>query len=127
MSKKTVQKILIVEDEIVLARALELKLKNEGFEVELAGNGEEGFKKITKPKAKYDLILIDLIMPKMSGFEVLEKLKKTKNLSIIVTSNLSQKEDLKKALDLGAKDYIIKSNTSLSEIVAKVKKFLKVK
>ncbi|MSU75091.1 MAG: response regulator [Candidatus Magasanikbacteria bacterium] len=118
------KKILIVEDERPVARALELKLHHSGFDVKVAYDGEEALKIATDED--FDLILLDLILPKMNGFEILETLKKKgKKANVIVTSNLGQEEDEKKARDLGAKGYFVKSNTSLSELVQHVQEAIK--
>ena len=110
------KKILIVEDEKPLANALELKLTHSGFEVKVTYDGIDALETIKKDH--YDLILLDLVMPNMDGFSVLSKLRESKNnTKVIVTSNLSQSEDIEKATDLGALDYFVKSDTSLSKIV----------
>ncbi len=116
-------KILIIEDEKAIAKALELKLKKAGFDAKSVSNGKEGIDMLKEEK--YDLILLDLVMPIMDGFATLEELKKMKiETPVIILSNLSQEGDEKKALELGAKDFFIKSNTSLSFIVDKVKQFI---
>ena len=116
-------KILVAEDEKPMAKALELKLTSVGFEVEVAFDGEEAIKKIKDNK--YDLILLDLVMPKVDGFDVLKEIQNLKlSTPVIVSSNLSQEEDRKKAKDLGAKDYFVKSDTTLNELVEKVKQNL---
>lgn len=123
MSFSRPKKILIVEDERVLSRALELKFSNLGFKVRLAFDGAEALDFIKKDK--FDIILLDLIMPNVSGFDVLLKLKQEKNkIPIVVTSNLGQENDLKKACDLGALKYFVKSNVGIVEIVNYVKDFL---
>jgi DNA-binding response OmpR family regulator len=117
------KKILIIEDEPMLGDLLYAVLKEEGFEVEKATTGEEGIKKI---KEFYpDLILLDILLPFISGYDVLSFLKKEEKFSsipVIVLSNLGQDEEIKKSLALGAKEHIIKSNFTLEEIVEKVKK-----
>ncbi|MEI6494943.1 MAG: response regulator [bacterium] len=119
----TGKKILVVEDEKPIAHALELKLTHEGYEVVVAGNGEEAMK-LTEEQ-KFDLIILDLIMPKMTGFEMLEELKKKRNTTpVVVTSNLGQEEDLLRAKDLGAKSYFIKSDTPLADLVHNIKQYL---
>lgn len=113
------KKILIAEDEKALARALELKLTSAGFIISVAHDGEEALAKILAEK--FDLVLLDLVMPKKDGFSVLENLKAKGNTTpVIVSSNLSQEEDFQKAKSLGAVDYFIKSDTPLSEIVNKI-------
>jgi DNA-binding response OmpR family regulator len=115
MKEAKKQKILILEDEKPLAHALELKLTHEGFEVTTTDNGETGIALIMKEK--FDLILTDLILETV-------KSKKMK-VPIIVMTNLNQEEDKKKAYDLGAANFFVKSNSPLSEIVEGVKKEIK--
>jgi DNA-binding response OmpR family regulator len=120
---KKLKKILIVDDEKPIANALSIKLQKEGYTVEVVSNGKDAISKIEG--GNFNLVFLDLMMPQMSGFEVLEKLQGKKSKPpIIVSSNLSQNEDVKKAKSLGAVDYFVKSNTPLSEAVARVKKFL---
>jgi DNA-binding response OmpR family regulator len=116
-------KILIVEDERPLAHALEVKMQHEGYETTVANTGSEGLKEATS--GKYDMILLDLILPEVDGFTILQemKTKKTKAM-VIVLSNLGQDEDRKKAEDLGAKNYLVKSNAPLADIVKAVKSIL---
>lgn len=114
------KKILIGEDEKAIAKALQLKLSSSGYEVKNAFDGEQVIDFVEKEQ--FDLILLDLIMPKLDGFGTLAKLKEKGNKTpVIILSNLSQEEDEKKAKELGAKDFFIKSNTPLSEIVDHVK------
>ena len=117
------KKILIVEDERPLAHALELKFAREGFESTIAENGSDGLE--TAKKEKFDIILLDLIMPGMDGFAFMEQyIPKHKNVPIIVLSNLGQQEDEERALKLGAKAYYVKSNTPIAQIVSNVKSAL---
>lgn len=117
---ETKKKILIVEDEVPMAKALETKLTNEGFEAKSVSNGKEAMKELEA--AEYDAMLLDLMMPEMDGFSVLKKVKeKGLRVSVIITSNLSQDEDIKKATELGAKDFIVKSNTPIVEIIEKIR------
>ena len=117
------KKILIVDDERPLAKALELKLGHEDFEAHAVFNGTEAIHALKKDK--FDLVLLDLIMPEEDGFSVLEQIVKLKiKTSVIVSSNLSQQEDLERAKSLGAIDYFVKSDTTLAEIVEKVKQHL---
>ncbi len=114
------KKILIVEDEKAMANALVLKLRSAGFEVVLVYDGETAIS--TLQKSSFDLIVLDLVLPKKDGFFVLTELKKMKiTTPVIVSSNLSQEEDIKRAKELGARGYFIKSDTTLAEIVEKVK------
>ena len=118
-------KILIIEDDNFLLSLIVEKFTQLGFDAEAAADGEEGLNKILNNK--YDLILLDMILPKMDGFKVLEEVKKNqslKNLPIIVTSNLYDKNDIDRALSLGASDYIIKAYNSPENIVDRVKAFL---
>lgn len=118
-------KILIIEDDNFLSSLIVEKFMKLGFEVDSAPDGESGLNKIISNK--YDLVLLDMILPKMEGFKVLEEVKKNeslKGLPIIVASNLYDKNDIDKAVSLGAKDYIIKAYNSPENIVEKVKLFL---
>lgn len=114
------KKILIVEDEKPIANALVLKLCSAGFETVLVYDGKAAIS--TLRESSFDLIILDLVLPQKDGFFVLAELKKQKNSTpVIVSSNLSQEEDIKRAKELGARDYFIKSDTSLAEVVEKVK------
>jgi DNA-binding response OmpR family regulator len=114
------KRILIIEDERPLSHALELKFTHEGFACTVANNGAEGLKEANT--GKYAMILLDLIMPEMDGFTFLQNLKK--KTPVIVLSNLGQDEDRARAKELGAKEYMVKSNTPITEIVKMVKTFL---
>lgn len=118
------KKILIVEDEKPIARSCELKLVNAGFQVKIVSNGEEALAILEKEP--FDLILLDLIMPKLNGFRVLEELKLRNNPTpVIVTSNLMQQADVAHATSLGARDYFVKSDTALASIVGYVGDFFR--
>lgn len=118
------KKILIIEDEKPLARALELKLTFSGFEVKTAYNGENILPLIEKEN--FDLIVCDLVMPRVDGFQVLQMLKeKGIKTSVIILTNLSQEEDEKRARSLGAADFFIKSNTPIATVVKKIEELLK--
>ncbi len=119
------KKILIVEDEKPLARVMNLKLSSAGYQCVVAYNGEEALQECSKQK--FDLILLDVVMPIKDGYAVLAELKKlgAKMPVVIVTSNLAQSEDIEKAKSLGVHDYFIKSESTLSGLVDKVKQYLK--
>lgn len=123
MDKK---KILIIEDEATLQKALSEFLSLEGFEVLNALDGEIG---IQKAKAEIpDMILLDIILPKKDGYEVIEDLKreeKTKNIPIILLSNLGSSEDVEKAFSLGVTNYLVKADYKLEDIAKKIKEMLK--
>lgn len=119
------KKILIVDDEKPMARALQLKLDHNGFETKVVYQGTEALRELEKEK--FHLVVLDLMMPNLDGFGVLKELQKRgSTVPVVVTSNLSQSEDEKRALALGAQQYFVKSNTPLSKIVDYVKKILKV-
>jgi DNA-binding response OmpR family regulator len=121
MKEEQKKKILILEDEKPLAHALELKLTHEGFDVVTTDSGEMGISILQKEK--FDLVLSDLIIPGIDGFGVLEIIKTKKmNVPVIVMTNLNQDEDKQRAIDLGAVDFFVKSNSTLSEIVEAIKK-----
>ena len=116
------KKILVAEDDKFLVKVYESKLVKAGFEAKIAQDGEEVLE-ILKTFTP-EIILLDLMMPKKDGFQVLTELKadpKLKSIPVIVTSNLSQPEDKEKALEMGAKDYIVKSDTPIQEIIDKLK------
>ena len=120
MPKKQ-KKIIIVEDDPFLSKVMNSTLKDEGFEIDTASDGKAGLEKIMA--GNYNLVLLDLIMPVMNGFEVLEALNREKiKIPILVFSNLSQQDDKTEALRLGAKDYFVKSDMSIDEVVKTVKK-----
>jgi DNA-binding response OmpR family regulator len=115
--------ILIVEDERPLSHALEMKLKSQGYDTQVCTNGEDALEAMEKGGCK--LVLLDLIMPVMDGFGVLEEMQKRKlKIPVIILSNLGQEEDRNKAKTLGAIDYFVKSNTPIAEIVNRVKTVL---
>ena len=120
------KKILFVEDEPSLQKAVSEVLVQEGFEALSAPDGEEGLK-ITREE-KPDLILLDLILPKKDGFEVLKELKadeKLKDIPVIVLTNLEGIGDVEKALSLGAKTYLVKANYELEDLLKMVKEHLR--
>ena len=117
--------ILLVEDDSFLANIYKTKFEMEGFSVNVAENGELGLKEAKKKKP--DLILLDILLPKMDGFTVLQHLKADsalKDVPVILLTNLGQKDDVEKGLKLGAADYLIKAHFKPSETVDKVKKVL---
>ena len=123
MNMKT---ILLVEDEPTLQKTLSLALAQEGYDVKSALDGEIGLRlaKETKP----DIILLDLILPKMDGFEVLDELKKDealKDVPVIVLTNLESTPDIERALALGATNYLVKTNYDLKDVIEKVKDNIK--
>lgn len=118
-------KILLVEDDKFLSEMYVAKLSGSGFDVETAFDGEEGLAKIKEFKPK--LVLLDIVLPKKDGFEVLKELKDKGFLNdtkVIALTNLGQKEEVEKGLSLGASDYIIKAHFTPTEVVAKAKKLL---
>ena len=119
------KKVLIIEDDKFLRELLGKKLSNVGYTAILAVDGEEGLEKIKKEKP--DIILLDLILPGINGFEVLEKHKEDSSISsvpVIILSNLGQSEDIEKGLRLGAKDFLVKAHFTPQEIVNKLQMVL---
>lgn len=115
------KKILIVEDDSFLQGLAANKLTKAGFEVMTAGNGEKAVTELESNK--FDCILLDLMLPDISGFDILKGFKKDhRNVPVVVFSNLSDDKDIKKAMDLGADEYLVKANFTLEELVEKVKK-----
>jgi DNA-binding response OmpR family regulator len=123
--QKLMEKILFVEDEQAVQKTFGESLSNAGYEVVSALNGEIGFDLAKKEKP--DLILLDLILPKVHGLEVLERLKKdkeTKNIPVIILTNIEGAEEVDKALELGAIAYLVKTAYHLDELLGKVKGIL---
>lgn len=119
------KKILIVDDEKDPRSALATAFRNEGFEVFEAGDGEEGLQLVLKEKP--DLILLDIIMPKINGLEVLERIKgdeSTKHIKVILLTVLEDMESVSRAIEHGGQDYFVKTNWKLQDIVDKVKEKL---
>jgi DNA-binding response OmpR family regulator len=117
--------VLIVEDDAFLANIYKTKFEMEGFKVSTSENGEAGLSDIKKKKP--DIVLLDILLPKMDGFAVLERLKadnEAKNIPVILLTNLGQKDDVQKGLEMGAVDYLIKAHFKPSEVVEKVRKIL---
>lgn len=120
------KKILIVEDDKFLRELITQKLIREGYETIEAVDGEEGLQKFREKKP--DLVLLDLILPGIDGFEVLSKIGEDESLSkipVIILSNLGQRDDIERGLKLGAVDYLIKAHFTPGEIIEKVKAVLK--
>jgi DNA-binding response OmpR family regulator len=121
------KKILVVEDEVSLQKSLSEFLVEENFEVISALDGEKGL--IMAQEEKPDLILLDIILPKKDGYEVLTELKQgenTKRIPVILLTNLEGPEDIEKAFESGASTYLVKSNYKLEDIVKKIKETLKI-
>ena len=119
------KKILIVEDDKFLRDLISQKLLKEGFEIVQAVDGEDGVKKIKDEHP--DLILLDLILPGIDGFEVLSQMKSDQNsasIPVIILSNLGQKEDIDKGLKMGAADYLIKAHFTPGEIIDRIEKVI---
>ena len=119
------KKIVVAEDDQFLSNAYRVKLTKEGFEVKMVGDGQElmNLLKTYRP----DIIILDLLMPVKDGFEAIKEIKASpslKNIPVIIASNLGQKNDIDQGKALGASDYIIKSDLSLEDLVAKIKSLL---
>lgn len=118
--------ILIVEDDLFLAEIYQKKFETEGFKVSMANNGEKAVADIKKKIP--DLVLLDILLPKLDGFSVLEAIKgddATKDIPVILLTNLGQQDDVQRGLEKGAVDYLIKTHFKPSEVVDKVRKVLK--
>ncbi len=117
--------VLLVEDDVFLANIYEKKFELEGFKTSVADNGEKGLAEAKRKQP--DIILLDILLPKLDGFAVLSKLKAdpaTKDIPVILLTNLGQKDDVEKGLESGAVDYLIKAHFKPSEVVEKVRKVL---
>ena len=123
-NKKT--KVLIIEDDQRINKVYMAKLRVEEITTITALDGEEGLRKVYSEKP--DLILLDIMMPKKSGFEILKEIKsdpEVKDIPVIILSNLAQEKEIKAGLDLGAEDYLVKTNYSIQQVMEKIKKNLK--
>lgn len=124
------KQILLIEDDPFLIDIYATKLKEEGFSVEVATDGVGGWKQMTEKK--FDLLVLDIVLPQTDGWEILEKIQnqkpKVKNLAdlkIVILSNLSQKEQVEKGIAMGAIKYLIKANYTPMEIVKEIKEVLR--
>lgn len=127
MPNKIKTKILLIEDDPFLIDIYTTKLQEKGFEVVVAINGEEALSKINEENL--DLALLDIVLPQFDGWEVLQKIKsnpKSKDLKVIILSNLGQREEVEKGLSLGAIKYLIKAHYTASEVVEEINKILKI-
>lgn len=125
MTMPPTKKILIIEDEPTLVKALRVVFRNANFEMETSSDGVEALEKITKFTP--DLILLDILMPRMNGFEFLEKLNQReefKHIPVLIYSNYVTEEYKKRGLYLGALEYIGKTDITLSELIAIIKKYI---
>ncbi|MBP8617935.1 MAG: Transcriptional regulatory protein AfsQ1 [Parcubacteria group bacterium ADurb.Bin305] len=116
--------ILLIEDDPFLSSVLQLKLEKENFEVIRASDGEEALNLLLQQGVKPDLVLLDLILPKKNGFEVLETIRQEptlEKLPVIIISNLGQPSDIERGKSLGVIDYFVKARLSIDELVNKVK------
>ncbi len=121
----TQQTVLLVEDDEMLHTMYTQKFTREGFTVLSAYNGADGVK--VAEEQKPDIVLLDIIMPKMDGFTALKKMKKSpvaQNIPVILLTNLGQEEDIRKGRELGAVDYFIKANHTPQEVIDKVREIL---
>lgn len=122
--KKT--KVLLAEDDKFISRAFSDGLSRAGYDIQLATDGNQAIEMVRSFAP--DIVLLDLIMPDKNGFEVLEELKKdaqTKDIPVIILSNLGQDTDIQKGRELGASDYLIKSNSSLGQVAEKIEQYTK--
>jgi len=123
---KIKKKILLVEDDPLIIKIYSSRLEQDGFEVEVASRGNEVLRKLKEQK--YDLVLLDLVLPELTGFEILEKIRKEKefsDLKVLVLSNLGEKENISKANRFGVVDYLVKARYTPREVVEEVSRILK--
>lgn len=119
MPPKKRKRILIAEDEPAYARALAVKFQHSGYDANAVSDGEMALAELKD--VPYDLLMLDIVMPKRNGFEVLEELKRRgSGILVIVLSNLSQAEDERRARELGAVDFLGKANVTLADVVRRV-------
>ncbi|MEA2092908.1 MAG: response regulator [Patescibacteria group bacterium] len=119
---ENLKKVLVIEDEEIIREILQKKIKKEGYEVETAKDGEEGISKIKEIMP--DIIILDIVMPKMDGFAVLEEMKKDENIAnipVIIVSNSGQPVEIDKVKEFGVKDWIVKTEFDPQEVINKIK------
>lgn len=120
------KKILLVEDDPLITEIYTTKLKESDFEVVAVSDGKSAFKKLKENQ--FDLVVLDLVLPELTGFELLTKIRKDsklKNIKVLILSNLGQKSDIEQGQKLGASKYLIKANFTPSEVVEEIRKLLK--
>ena len=120
--------VLLIEDDETISLMYKIKLEATGFKVLTANNGVDGLK-LSKEK-KPDIIMLDVILPQLDGFSVLESIKKDriiKNIPVVMLTNLGTDEDKKKGVKLGATDYLVKANLTPAQVEEKIKEYLKIK
>jgi len=122
MTNNEAKKILLVEDDKSTSKVVKLMLEQSGYEVFVAADGDKASEVL---EVKVDLVMLDLVLPKKDGFEILKEIRQEKKLTmpIVVFSNLSRHQDIERAIDLGANDYLIKSEFSATRLKEKIKKF----
>jgi len=117
--------VLLVEDDPFLIDIYTTKLKEAGFLIEVAATGEEALSKVKEKKPS--LMILDIVLPKVDGWEILKRVKteeKSKDLKVIILSNLGQKEEVEKGMKLGAAKYLIKAHYTPSQVVEEIKKII---
>ncbi len=120
------KKILAIEDDRLLLKVYQVKLEREGFEVWNATDGTAAMELVKGAKVP-DLVLLDLMLPGMSGFDLLAEIRKSKNwkdVPVIVLSNLGQSSDIARCKELGANDYVVKTDTKIADLVQRIRKFI---
>ena len=120
------KQILLIEDDPFLIDIYTTKLKEAGFKIEVATDGEEGLRKLTEKK--FDLLVLDIVLPQIDGWEILKKVKadqKLKETPVLILSNLGQKGEVEKGMKLGATKYLIKAHYTPSEVIEEIKEVLK--
>lgn len=125
-SQTSLPKVLLVEDDPLLTKMYEAKFRAEGFDIVSAPDGVRGLEMVDQDGI--DFIILDIMMPQLSGIDMLEKLRgsqKGKDIPVIILTNLSEKDEEDKAGKLGVKEYLLKANLTPSEVVEKVKKYIK--
>lgn len=116
-------RVMIIEDDTFLGGMMDKKLIDAGFELDYSKDANEALSKINEFKP--EIITLDIILPKMNGFEFLKKIKEnkdTKNIPVLILSNLGSREEIQQGMEAGAEDYVVKSNTTLEEVINRINK-----
>lgn len=119
--------VFVVEDDVFLVKAYQIKLEKEGVEVWTANDGKEALSYLERKEVP-SVVMLDLMLPHMSGFDILAHIRKNeqwKNVPVIILTNLGQPQDMERCKELGVADYIVKANTKINDVIMKVREYLK--
>jgi len=117
--------VFVVEDDVFLVKAYQIKLEKEGVEVWIANDGKEALTYLEKDEVP-NVVMLDLMLPHMSGFDILAEIRKNpkwKNVPVLILTNLGQPQDMERCRELGVAEYIVKANTKINDVIMKVRQY----